>query len=101
MPSDPDTEAARAELHRAIMAAFCNVLHASKLPPMTVMSLAAGVVGSIYKEVADQHRYDDPCPCGWQPSPTLDVEVLQAALAEMTETDPLPDLRIVQVAGRA
>lgn len=101
MPSDPNTEVARAELHRSIMAAFCKVLHASKLPPMTMMSLAAGIVGSIYKEVADEHRFGDPCPCGWQPNPSVDVEALQAALAAAKETDPIPDLRIVQVAGRA
>jgi hypothetical protein len=101
MPSDSNTEAARAELHRSIMLAFCKVLHASKLPPMTVMSLAAGVLGSIYKEVACEHRFRDPCPCGWQPSPSMDVEALQAALAETTEIEPLADLRMVQVAGRA
>lgn len=39
MSSNFDSEAARAELHHLIMAAFCNVLHASRLPPMTVMSL--------------------------------------------------------------
>lgn len=101
MPTDPDTEIARAELHRAIMTAFCNVLRANALPPMTVMSLAAGIVGSIYKEVADQHRYGDPCPCGWQPDSSVDVEALQTALAATMKTDPFPDLRLVQVAGRA
>ncbi len=100
MPPDPDTDAARDELNRAIMAAFCSVLHASRLPPMTVMSLAASAVGSIYKEIADEHRAD-ACPCGWHPNPRTDVEVLQTALAATTQTISLSDLRVVQVAGRA
>lgn len=100
MPLGPDAEAARAELHRAIMAAFCNVLHASRLPPMTVMSFAAAAVGLIYKEIADEHRID-ACPCGWQPNPRADVEALQTALAATTQTIPPSDLRAVQAAGRA
>jgi hypothetical protein len=101
MPSGPDKEAARAELHRAIVAAFCEVMNGSGLPPMTVMSLAAATIGSIYREVADQHRPGGSCPCGWQPSPDTDVEILQAALATATETVPFPDLRTAQVLGRA
>lgn len=100
MSPDPDIDAVRAELHRAFMAAFCNVLHASRLPPMTVMSLAAATVGSIYKEIADEHRID-ACPCGWQPNPRADVKALQTALAATTQTIPLSDLRVVQVVGRA
>lgn len=100
MLPDPDNEAARAELHRSIMVAFCSVLHESRLSPMTVMSLAAAAVGSIYKEVADEHR-SGACPCGWQPNPGADVEALQAALAATTKTIPLSDLRVVQVVGRA
>lgn len=101
MPLDPHNDHVRAELHRAIMATIWQVLRATRLPPMTVMSLAAGAVGSIYREVADEHRSDDTCPCGWKPNPQADVEALQAALATMTEAIPLPDLRTVQVAGRA
>jgi hypothetical protein len=101
MPPDPDNEAAGAELHRSIMASFCRVLHATRLPPMTVMSLAAAVVGSIYREVADEHRSDGACRCGWQPYPAGDVEALQAALAAATQAIPLSDLRVVQAAGRA
>lgn len=100
MPHDPDAEAARDELHRAILSAFCNVLHASRLPPMTVMRLAAATVGSIYKETADEHRCG-ACPCGWQPHPGADLEALQTALAAATEAVPLSDPRTIQVAGRA
>jgi hypothetical protein len=89
MLPDPDNEAARAELHQSIM-----------VSPMTVMRLAAAAVGSIYKEVADEHR-SGACPCGWQPNPGADVEALQAALAATTKTIPLSDLRVVQVVGRA
>jgi hypothetical protein len=83
------------------MAAFCNVLHATRLPPMTVMSLAADAVGYIYKEGANEHRASDACPCGWQPNPRADVEALQAALATTTQTVQISDLRAVPVARRA
>lgn len=98
---DPHNEAARAELHRSIMAAFSKMLHANRLPPMTVMTLAAAAIGSIYKEVADAHRCHDACACGWQPDPSADVRALQTALAATTQAFPPSDLRIVQVAGRA
>jgi hypothetical protein len=100
MPLDPDTEIARAELHRSIMAAFSNVLHGSRLHPMTVMSLVAAAVGSVYKEIADEHR-SGACPCGWNPNPRVDVEALQTALAATTHTLPPWDLRVIQIAGRA
>jgi hypothetical protein len=93
MPPDQDTETARAQLQRPTMAAFCNVLHATRLPPMTVMSLAADAVGYIYKEGANEHRASGACPCGWQPNPRTDVEVLQAALATRTQTVQISGLR--------
>jgi hypothetical protein len=95
------TDAARADLRQALVTAFCHVLHASRLPPMTVLSLAASAVGSIYREVAEAHHGNDPCPCGWRPSPPADVEALQAALAMTARAFPALDLRIVQVSGRA
>lgn len=95
-----DTASARAELNAAMMAAFCKVLHASRLPPMTVMSLVAGAVGSIYKEVADEHRRD-ACPCGWHPAPEADMAALQSAIAASMRPMPLADLRVAEVAGRA
>jgi hypothetical protein len=101
MPPNNDIDTARDDLRRSIMAAFCNVLHATQLPPMTVMALAAAAVGSIYKEIADEHRRDNTCPCGWQPAPGADLEALQAALAATTKILPHSDLRIVQAAGRA
>ncbi|MDJ1157529.1 hypothetical protein QNA08_04655 [Chelatococcus sp. SYSU_G07232] len=105
MPLEPTgderTDAARAELRQAIMAAFCSALHGSQLPPMTVMSLAAEAVGSIYREVADAHRSDHACPCGWRPSPEADVELLQAALAMTAQSPPAFDLRLAHAAGRA
>ncbi|MBS4005552.1 MAG: hypothetical protein KGZ91_19450 [Afipia sp.] len=101
MSHELDIETARAELHRAVMAAFCNTLHASLLPPMTVMALTAAAVGAIYRDIADEHRRDTVCPCGWQPSTSADVEALQSALASTVEVRPLADLAIVQVVGRA
>ena len=101
MLTDPEIEAARAELHRKIRVAFCRAMHTSRLPTMTLLSLAAGAVGAIYKEVADQHFRAGSCSCGWQPNPPEDVEALQAALAATTEAAPCSDLSLVEVAGRA
>lgn len=101
MQPDPDRESAGAEMHRSIMAAFCEVLRTTQLPPMTVMSLAASALGMVDREVADQHRSDGGCPCGWKPNPRADIEALQAALAVRTQAAPRADLRVMQVVGRA
>jgi hypothetical protein len=101
MQPDPDSESAGAEMHRSIMTAFCDILRTSQLPPMTVMNLAAFALGAVYKEVADQHRPDGPCPCGWKPDPRTDIAVLQAALAAAMEAMPSADLRVMQAVGRA
>ena len=101
MQSDTDSESASAEMHRSIMIAFCDVLRTTQLPPMTVMSLAASALGAVYKEVADQHRCDGGCTCGWQPSMQADIEALQAALASKIQAVPSADLRVMQAAGRA
>ena len=101
MQSDPDRESAAAEMHRSIMTAFCEVLRTTQLPPMTVMSLAASALGAVYKEVADQHRSEGDCPCGWEPNLRADVEALQAALATTTQAIPSADLRVMQAVGRA
>ena len=101
MQSDTDSESAGAEMHRSIMMAFCDVLRTTRLPPMTVMSLAASALGAVYREVADQHRCDDGCPCGWKPDRRADVEALQAALAAKTQAVPSADLHVMQAVGRA
>jgi hypothetical protein len=101
MQSDTDSESAGAEMHRSIMIAFCDVLRTTQLPPMTVMSLAASALGAVYKEVADQHRCDGGCTCGWKPNLRADVEALQAALAAKTQAVPSSDLRVMEAVGRA
>ena len=101
MQPDTDRESTGAEMHRSIMTAFCEVLRTTQLPPMTVMSLAASALGTIYREVADQHGSDGGCPCGWKPNLRADVEALQAALAAKTQPVPSVDLRIMEAAGRA
>jgi hypothetical protein len=101
MQSDPDRESAGAEMHRSIMTAFCEVLRTTQLPPMTVMRLAAFALGTIYREVADQHGAGGGCPCGWRPNLRADVEALQVALAAKTQALPSADLSAMQVAGRA
>lgn len=99
-PKDP-TDAARAEFHQTIMVAFCNALRTTQLPPITVLGLVAMALGSVYQEVAEAHRGDNPCPCGWQPDASADVEALQAALAAMIPLPQVTDLRLMQALGRA
>ena len=94
-------EFARAELRQAVMTAFNNVLHATHLSPMAVISLTAAALGSVYKDVADAHCGGKACPCGWRPNRPADLEVLRAALAITTEILSVSDLRVVQAAGRA
>lgn len=105
MRPEPDMTAsldeARAELRQAVMGAFCGVLHGTRLSPMTVLELAAEAVGSVYREVADAHLGDYPCPCGWHPSPAADLAALQASLALSVAPPPGIDLARAEVAGRA
>jgi len=101
MQPDTESESAGAEMHRSIMIAFCDVLRTTRLPPMTVMGLAASALGAVYKEVADQHRSDGACPCGWKPNLHVDVEALHAALAATAQAIPSVDLHAMQAVGRA
>jgi hypothetical protein len=101
MQQNTDNESAGAEMHRSIMTAFCEILRTTQLSPMTVMKLAASALGTVYREVADQHGADASCPCGWKPNPLADVEALQAELAAKTLAAPPPELRAMQVVGRA
>lgn len=103
MPLDPTDEAEglRAELRQALMAAFCNALHHSRLSPIAVMGLTAEAVGSIYREVAEAHRGESGCPCGWQPSVEADIAALQTALERAARSVPVTDLLLVRAAGRA
>lgn len=103
MPHDPtrETEVLRAELRQALMSAFCSALHNSHLSPIAVMRLTAEAIGTVYQEVAEAHRHDDACPCGWRPSLEADIEALRAALESTARPVPVTDLRLVRPAGRA
>lgn len=103
MRPEPDTslDDARDEIRQALMSAFCGVLHRTRLSPMAVLELAAEAVGSVYREVADAHLGDQPCPCGWNPSPSADLAALQASLALSAAPPPGIDLARIAVAGRA
>ncbi|HEY5798397.1 MAG TPA: hypothetical protein VIU82_25625 [Bosea sp. (in: a-proteobacteria)] len=105
MRPEPDVatslDQARAEIRQAVMNAFCGVLHGTRLSPMAVLEFAAEAVGSVYREVADAHLGDHPCPCGWHPSPSVDLAALQASLALSVAQPPGIDLARAELAGRA
>ena len=88
-----------AAMREVILDAFCYLLHSRKLEPMTVLSLAAMAVGSVYKEVAGAHLGPDRCRCGWDPSLLADISGLQAALAEAAKPDGVEVLLSMAVAG--
>ena len=83
-PTDYETIAALDQLKRSVRMAFCGVMQSTRLPPMAAISLAATAVGLLYLEVADAHRGDNSCPCGWEPR-GADVEALQTSLALATK----------------
>jgi hypothetical protein len=94
-------ETARPEIRQAVLTAFCAALHDTRLPPLALIELAAQAVGSVYREVADAHCGDQPCPCGWRPRLQADLEALQAALALSAVPGSQPDLASMTVLGRA
>jgi hypothetical protein len=99
-PTEEEANAALEQLKRTVRIAFCSVMQSTHLPPMAAMSLAAMAVGSLYLEVADAHRTENSCPCGWKPRGRADVEALQTSLALAVER-PRADFHAVQVAGNA
>uniref|UniRef100_A0A9E8CSA0 Uncharacterized protein n=1 Tax=Bosea sp. NBC_00436 TaxID=2969620 RepID=A0A9E8CSA0_9HYPH len=94
-------ETARADIREAVMTAFCAALRDTRLPPLALIELAAAAVGSVYREVADAHCGDQPCPCGWHPRLQADLEALQAALALSAAPTFQIDLARMPVLGRA
>jgi hypothetical protein len=98
--TDNETIAALDQLKRSVRMAFCGVMQSTRLPPMAAMSLAATAIGLLYLEVAEAHRGDSACPCGWEPRSAADLEALQTSLALAVRRRP-GDFRAVQVAGNA
>lgn len=95
------SEEARAHIRATIMNEFCDVMHKTGLPPMTVMRLAAQAIGSIYREVADVHTGPTACSCGWHPCNGSDMELLSAALKSACQRCGSDDLRQMRVIGNA
>ncbi|MBN9600377.1 MAG: hypothetical protein J0G28_11980 [Afipia sp.] len=95
-----DRESVRADLDQAMMAAFCRALNASGLTPMSVMSVMAGALGAVYRQVADSHRRGE-CPCGWQPLRATDIDMLQTVLRMAASAPPANELLSMPIQGRA
>ncbi len=99
--SRQDLVDARDEMRQAVMNAFCGLMQATQLPPMTILEVAAMAVGSVYREVAAAHRGHNTCPCGWRPRDFADIQNLQIALAEGARPHPTVDLLATAAVGRA
>lgn len=94
-------EQAREHIRATIMNEFCEVMRTSGLPPMVMMRLAAQSVGAVYREMAAAHSGADPCPCGWRPNETHDIELMSSALRTACKRTPGFDLVAMEVVGRA
>lgn len=88
-------------MRQMVMRTFCDLLHATKLPPMTVLEYAATAVGSVYREVADVHTWPSSCPCGWQPDEFSDISLLQSALIREATSDLGHQHAVAPVMGHA
>ncbi|WP_054312198.1 hypothetical protein [Mesorhizobium sp. 1M-11] len=91
---------AEARLRAMILKELCEAMHATNLPPLAVLRLAARSIGSIYREMADAHLGFDRCACGWRPH-TTDVELLCMALMTACTQRRSADLRLMRVEGNA
>lgn len=92
---------AEAHIRATLINELCQVMQKTDLPPMAVLRLVARTVGTIYREMADAHSGVHPCPCGWRPHYTHDVEVLGMALMTACGQRPTHDLEQMRVAGTA
>ena len=96
-----ETAAAEAALEEALRRAFWQSLHRGPLPPMRALQMAAQVVGTLYRQMADGHEGPAACACGWEPEPDGDLIVLEANLAAAILQPPGRDLARMVAAGRA
>ncbi|MFC5384719.1 hypothetical protein ACFPLB_01935 [Aquamicrobium segne] len=94
-------EEAEAHIRATIINELCQVMQKTNLPPMAVLRLATRAIGTIYREMAEAHSGVHPCPCGWRPHYTNDVEVLGMALMTACESHRRDDLRRMRIAGTA
>lgn len=94
-------EEAEARIRTAVMNELCEVMHREGLPPVAVLRLAARSIGAIYRGMAAAHSSGRPCPCGWNPRPELEVELLAMALMTACRNGRRSDLSSMQVAGNA
>lgn len=88
-------------MRQMVMRTFCDLLHATRLPPMTVLEYAAAAVGSVYREVADVHTWPNACPCGWQADEIGDISALQSALVREALSDLAHEFALAPVMGHA
>ncbi|MBD0415466.1 hypothetical protein [Oryzicola mucosus] len=93
-------EQVEAHMRATLMNEACDMMRRTGLPAMTVLRLAATAMGSIYREMADEHL-QGICECGWQPDETSELRELCQALMEKTCQRALPDLAAMHVAGSA
>lgn len=88
-------------MRQLVMRTFCELLHATRLPPMAVLEHAAAAIGAVYREAADAHIEPNFCPCGWQPDELADLATLQAALIREALSEQVRDLAAAPVMGHA
>lgn len=100
-PSCHETSSPEGQLDEALRRAFWQSLNRAPLPAMAALEVAARVVGSLYRQVAQAHEGPNGCRCGWEPDPDCDLIVLEANLAAALMQPPEPDLARMVALGRA
>ncbi|MBX9932746.1 MAG: hypothetical protein K2Y56_14590 [Methylobacterium sp.] len=97
----PETSTAETALDEALRRSFWQRLHHDALPPMLALQIAAGAIGTLYRQLAEAHRGPGGCACGWEPDPDGDLIILEARLASAIIQSARHDLARMPAAGRA
>ena len=79
--SSADRDATYAAIRTAMLASYAGTLASTQMSPLEALECLAAAVGSIYREVADNHLDPQGCGCGWRPNELLDIVALEQAVA--------------------
>ena len=95
-------DAAFAAMRAALLASYAGALASTRMSPLEALECMAAALGSIYRDVADDHIDPDGCRCGWVPHEALDLVALEQAIAANAvgeEDGALLDLRSLMPVG--
>jgi hypothetical protein len=100
--SSNDRDATYAAIRAALLSSYAGTLASTRMSPIEALECIAAAIGSIYREVADNHLDPEGCGCGWRPNRMLDILALEQAIAANAAPEDETayfDLRSVAPAG--